>query len=78
MQRYLRIYASHIPDDTTQIDVVSTYFKDDALLWYEAREPLLDLRGSQNSWKAFSPTLEERFTDKQEITKDHKSILALK
>ena len=62
MQRYLRIYASHIPDDTTRIDVVSTYFKDDALLWYEAREYLLDLRGSQDSWKAFSSKLEERFT----------------
>ena len=78
MQRFQRIYASHIPDDTTQIDVVSTYFKDDALLWYEAREHLLDLRGSQDSWKAFSSKLEERFTDKQEIAKDHKRILALK
>ena len=78
MQRYLRIYASHIPDDTTQIDVVSTYFKDDALLWYESREHLLDLRGSQDSWKALSSKLEEQFTDKQEIAKDHKRILALK
>ena len=74
----MRIYASHIPDDTTRIDVVSTYFKDDALLWYEARERLLDLRGFQDSWKAFSSKLEERFTDKQEIAKDHKRILALK
>ena len=78
MQRYLRIYASHIPDDTTRIDVVSTYFKDDALLWYEARECLPDLRGSQDSWKAVSSKLEERFTDKQEIAKDHERILALK
>ena len=78
MQRYLRIYVSHIPDDTTQIDVVSTYFKDDTLLWYEARERLLDLRESQDSWKAFSSKLEARFTNKQEIAKDHKRILALK
>ena len=78
MQRYLQIYASHIPDDTTWIDVVSTNFKDDTLLWYEARERLLDLRGFQDSWKAFSSKLEERFTDKYEIAKDHKRILALK
>ena len=58
--------------------MVSTYFKDDALLCYEVRERLLDLRGSQDSWKAFSSKLEERFTNKQEIAKDHKKILALK
>ena len=78
MQRYLRIYESNISDDTTRNDVVSTYFKDDALLWYEARECLLDLRGSQDLWKAFSSKLEEQFTDKQEIAKDQKRILALK
>ena len=78
MQRYLRIYASHIPDYITRIDVVSTYFKDDTLLWYEERERLLDLRGSQDSWKAFSSKLEERFTDKQEIAKDYKRIHTLK
>ena len=78
MQRYLRIYASHIPDDTTRINVVSTYFKDDDLLWYKARERLLDLPGSQDSWKAFSSKLEEQFTNKQEIAKDYKRILALK
>ena len=76
--RYLRIYASHIPGDTTRIDVVSTYFKDNALLGYEARERLLDLRRSQVTWKAFSSKLEKRFTDKQGIAKDHKRILALK
>ena len=78
MERYLRIYASHIPDDVTRIDVVSTFFKDDALLLYEVRERLLDLRGSQDSWQAFSSKLEEQFTDKQEIAKNQKRILALK
>ena len=78
MKRYLPIYASHIPDETTRIDVMSTYLKEDAVLWYEARERLLDLRGSQDSWKAFSSKLEERFTNKQENVKDHKRILALK
>ena len=78
LQRYLQIYASHIPDDVTQIDVVSTYFKDDAQLWYEVRDRLLDLRGSQDSGKAFSSKLEERLTDKKEIAKDHKRILAHK
>ena len=61
-----------------RIDVVSAYFKEDALLWYKVRERLLDLGGSQDSWKAFSSKLEERFTNKQEIAKDNKRILALK
>ena len=58
--------------------MVSTYFKDNSLLWYEARERLIDLRGSHNSWKVFFSKLEEQLTDKQEIAKDHKRILALK
>ena len=77
IQGYLRIYASHIPDDITRIDVVSTYFKDNALLWYEARECFLDLKGTLDTWTAFSSKLEERFTDKQEIAKDYKRILAV-
>ena len=78
IQRYLRIYASHIPDDTTRIDVVSTYLKDDALLWHEARERLLEQKGKIDNWRAFLSKIEERFTDKQETAKDHKKILALK
>ena len=50
MQGYLRIYASHVADDTIRIDVGSTYFKDNAQLWYEVRECLLNLRGSPDSW----------------------------
>ena len=42
MQRYLRIYVYHIPDDTTRIDVVSTYLDNDVLLRHEARERLLE------------------------------------
>ena len=59
MQRYLRIYASHIPDDTTRINVVSTYLKDDALLWHEARERLLEQKRKIDNWMLFSSKIEE-------------------
>ena len=78
MQRFLRIYASHIPDDTTRIDVVSTYLKNDAPLWHEARGCLLEQNGKIDNSRAFLFKIDERFRDKQETDKDHKKILPLK
>ena len=52
--------------------------KDDALLWHEARERLMEQKGKTDNWKAFSSEIEERFTDNEETAKDYKKILALK
>ena len=51
--------------------------RDKAADWYIERKRILRAAKLNDNWEAFSEAMEDRFTDQQEMGKDHKKLLAL-
>ena len=77
INEYFAIYQKRVPNDETKIYSLRTFLRDQAAEWYAERKRSMKALHLDDNWVAFSATMEERFTDRQETGKDHEKPLAL-
>ena len=56
---------------------MGTFLRDQAADWYVERKLTLRTAKLKDNWEAISEAMEDRFTDRQEMEKDHEKLLAL-
>ena len=78
MRQYLHIQRHSVPDDETKILSIGTYLSGEAKTWFNARLREAEASHQYDDWKSFSSALVDRFTDQQEVDKDHDRLLALR
>ena len=77
MDEYFTIHKRRVSTDETKIFSVGTFLRDQAADWYIERKRTLRAAKLNDNWEAFSEAIEDRFTDRQEMGKDHEKLLAL-
>ena len=77
IEKYVTIHKRRVPTDETKIFTVGTFLRDQAADWYTERKRTIRAAKLKDNWEAFSKAMEDRFTDRQEIGKDHEKLLAL-
>ena len=77
INKYFTIQKRRVPTDETKIFSVGTFLRDQAADWYTERKRTLRAAKLKDNWEAFSEAMEDRFTDQQEMGKDHEKLLAL-
>ena len=77
IDEYFAIHRKRVPTNETKIYSVGTFLRDQAADWYMERKRTMNTLHLEDSWKAFSMAIVERFTNRQEQGKDHEKLLAL-
>ena len=78
INEYFAIHQKRVPNDQTKIYSLGTFLRDQASEWYTERKRSMKALHLDDNWVAFSATMEEWFTDRQEIGMDHEKLLAIK
>ena len=77
INEYFAIHQKRVPNDHRKIYSLGTFLRDQGAEWYTERKRSMKALHLDDNWVAFSAAMEERFTDCQEIGKDHEKLLAL-
>ena len=77
INEYFAIHEKRVPNDQTKIDSQGTCLRDQAADWYAERKRSMKALHLDDNCVAFSAAIEDQYTDRQEIEKDHKMLLAL-
>ena len=77
INEYFASHQKRVPNDHTKIYSLGTFLRDQAADWYAERKRSMKALHLDDNWVAFSAAIEDRFTDRQEIGKDHEKLLAL-
>ena len=76
INEYIAIYQKGVPNDQTKIYSPGTFLRDQAADWYAERKRWMKALHLNDNWVAFSAAIEDQFTDRHEIGKDHEKLLA--
>ena len=77
IKEYFTIHQKRVPNDETKIYSLGTFLRDQAADWYTERKGSMKALYLEDNWVAFSAAMEDRFTNKQKMGKDHETPLAL-
>lgn len=78
LQDYVEMNSPSLPTDRLKIQIVGTFLKGKAWVWYQTRRRTMEASHERDDWTAFSSAMEERFTDRMERRKEYKRMIGLK